>query len=255
MDKLQETENSYVSELKSLFQDKFFMLLLGISVAIVLLSTVYSAVKPKSTETASNVMVQEQKNDQKSESSSIAGIEENTPTNTPVATDTSVPTNTVAPTQVNTKTQVKTSPTIAPTNIPSITPVQNVKPGQKEYTVKSGDTLWAIAEMAYGSGYNFVDIAKANNISNYNMISEGTKLNLPQVTAKAATKGDILPEAASTKRVDQNAKTHKVVEGDNLWNISTQYFGNGFEWPRLAKDNNIPNPDLIYPGQMIMLRK
>ena len=36
----------------------------------------------------------------------------------------------------------------------------------KLYTVKKGDSLWKIAEVNYGSGYNWVDISKANKLIN-----------------------------------------------------------------------------------------
>lgn len=46
-------------------------------------------------------------------------------------------------------------------------------------------------------------------------------------------------------------KTHTVVRGDTLWAICKKYLGNGSKYPEIAKLNNIPNPNLIYPGQVI----
>lgn len=47
-------------------------------------------------------------------------------------------------------------------------------------------------------------------------------------------------------------KTYVTVDkGDNLWNISRDYFGGGANYKKLATLNNIPNPSLIYPGQKI----
>jgi len=262
MDKLQEKENSYLAELKSLFQDKFFMLLLGISVAIVLLSTVYSAIKPKNPSIASGAQTKNETsatNDLKDEESEgLAGLEANK------ATEPS-PTEALKVTQA----QAAISPTLVPTNVPTkavvvqaetkpaVQPQKTgkiVKPAKAEYVVKAGDTLWAIAEANYGSGYNFTDIASNNKLANADSIEVGQKLKLPGAEVKTATVGDITPEAASISRADQSAKSHKVVEGDCLWNISMRYFGNGYEWPRLASVNKIPNPDLIYPDQVITLR-
>jgi len=263
MDKLQEKENSYLTELKSLFQDKFFMLLLGISVAIVLLSTVYSAIKPKNPSIASGAQTKNEATattdglkDQESEG--LAGLEENKETEPS-------PTEALKVTQA----QMAISPTLVSTNVPTkaevakvekkpIVQAQNnaktVKPAKSEYVVKAGDTLWAIAEANYGSGYNFTDIAANNKLDNADSIEVGQKLKLPGAEVKVATAGDITPEAAMTSRADQSTKSHKVVEGDCLWDISMRYFGNGYEWPKLASVNKILNPDLIYPDQVIVLR-
>ncbi|XQW86451.1 LysM peptidoglycan-binding domain-containing protein [Thalassotalea piscium] len=59
-------------------------------------------------------------------------------------------------------------------------------------------------------------------------------------------------------------KEYIVKPGDTLWDISTKYLGSPWEWPRLWRFNNrkeviaitkrpIVNPDLIYPGQKILL--
>ncbi len=47
---------------------------------------------------------------------------------------------------------------------------------------------------------------------------------------------------------------YTVVKGDNLWNISKRFTGNPFNYPRVAKDNRIATPDLIFPGQKIEIR-
>jgi nucleoid-associated protein YgaU len=47
------------------------------------------------------------------------------------------------------------------------------------YTVKSGDTLWAIAKKSYGSGSKYTAIATANSLANPNKIYVGQKLVIP----------------------------------------------------------------------------
>ena len=49
-----------------------------------------------------------------------------------------------------------------------------------EYTVKKGDHLWAIAVRAYGDGYKWVNVAKANKLTNPNIIHSGNVLNIPR---------------------------------------------------------------------------
>jgi len=49
-------------------------------------------------------------------------------------------------------------------------------------------------------------------------------------------------------------KTHTVVKGDTLWDISEEYLGNPFLWPKLWQWNDfITNPHFIYPGNEISL--
>ena len=50
----------------------------------------------------------------------------------------------------------------------------------KTYTVKRGDTLWAISKKYYGSGAKYNTIVKANKIKNPNLIKVGQKLKIPQ---------------------------------------------------------------------------
>lgn len=49
----------------------------------------------------------------------------------------------------------------------------------KEITVKSGDTLWAIADREYGDPGKWRDIAKANGIKNPQKMKAGTTLKIP----------------------------------------------------------------------------
>ncbi len=116
------------------------------------------------------------------------------------------------------------------------------------YVVKEGETLWSIAERAYGSGYNWVDIAKANNLQNPDQVEAGTKLTLVKAER-------IISEAPVEITQSITGTTYTVVEGDNLWDISVRSYGDGFKWVEIAKVNKIANPDLIYPGQKINLSR
>lgn len=55
-------------------------------------------------------------------------------------------------------------------------------PKATTYTVKKGDTLWAIAKKYLGSGAKYTEIYNANKdiISNPNLITVGMKLTIPQ---------------------------------------------------------------------------
>ncbi|MCS7151748.1 MAG: LysM peptidoglycan-binding domain-containing protein [Endomicrobia bacterium] len=48
---------------------------------------------------------------------------------------------------------------------------------------------------------------------------------------------------------------YTVVEGDCLWNIAKQFYGNPFLWKKIYESNSekIKDPNLIYPGQVFIL--
>lgn len=117
------------------------------------------------------------------------------------------------------------------------------------YEVKSGDTLWSISEKLYGSGYNWVDLAKANNLSNPGLIEAGAKLKIPQV--QKITVASVQPVQNNSPSI--SGESYEVVEGDHLWGIAVRAYGDGYKWPEIAKANNIPNPDLIYTGTVLKL--
>ena len=113
------------------------------------------------------------------------------------------------------------------------------------YTVKEGDNLWAISENVFKSGYNWVDIAKENNLENPDLLETGQKLNIP---------GDvevIKPGEETVSKIEGN--TYTVVEGDNLWTICVRAYGDGYKWTELAKVNKLLNPDLLFVGTKLTL--
>jgi LysM repeat protein len=57
-------------------------------------------------------------------------------------------------------------------------PSSSATPGES-YTVRPGDTLWDLAERAYGNGADFKVIAQANGISNPDLITPGLVLRIP----------------------------------------------------------------------------
>ena len=49
------------------------------------------------------------------------------------------------------------------------------------YIIKSGDTLWNISVAIYGTGFRWPEIAKANNITNPQIIHAGNQLTIPKL--------------------------------------------------------------------------
>ena len=52
---------------------------------------------------------------------------------------------------------------------------------------------------------------------------------------------------------DEPAVEVVVQEGDNLINIGKKYLSYPAKWPAIAERNRIENPDLIYPGQTVLI--
>lgn len=51
------------------------------------------------------------------------------------------------------------------------------------------------------------------------------------------------------------ARTYTVVRGDSLWNIAKKLYGNGAKYTAIynANKDKIKNPNLIYPGQILII--
>ncbi|MBB5179234.1 peptidoglycan/xylan/chitin deacetylase (PgdA/CDA1 family)/pyruvoyl-dependent arginine decarboxylase (PvlArgDC) [Planomicrobium koreense] len=103
--------------------------------------------------------------------------------------------------------------------------------GGTYYTVKAGDTLYSIA-LKYK--VTVAALAKANNITNYNLIRVGQVLLIPGTTT---------PPPATTVK-------YTVKAGDTLYSIATKY---KVTVAALAKANNITNYNLIQVGQVLII--
>jgi nucleoid-associated protein YgaU len=124
-----------------------------------------------------------------------------------------------------------------------------VEESKKNYTVREGDTLWSISESNYKSGYNWVDIASANKISNPDSIPSGSKLTIPDVKVKKITV--ITP----TENKPISGDSYGVVEGDNLWEIAVRAYGDGYSWVKIANENKLADPDIIHVGTVLKLSR
>lgn len=60
----------------------------------------------------------------------------------------------------------------------------------------------------------------------------------------------ILPAFALAQEIPA---THTVVDGDTLWDLAQDYYGNPFDWRRIWEANRaeIADPNLIVPGQVL----
>lgn len=101
-------------------------------------------------------------------------------------------------------------------------------------TIKWGDTLSALA-LKYNTTVS--QLVKLNNISNPNLIYAGETLLVP-------SNGNVESPITGGKEV------YTVKSGDTLSEIAKMY---NTTVAQIAKDNNIQNVNLIYPGQRLQL--
>ncbi|MDH3325411.1 MAG: chemotaxis protein CheW [Gammaproteobacteria bacterium] len=47
---------------------------------------------------------------------------------------------------------------------------------------------------------------------------------------------------------------HNVIDGDTLWGLAQRYLNNPYLYPEIANNNDIKNPDLIHPGDVVIIK-
>lgn len=93
----------------------------------------------------------------------------------------------------------------------------------KEYTIKSGDTLEAIARTELGSGQKWPAIVAANPGLNPKQLKVGQKIRIPDAgTANAS------PATETMKSADAGSgNSYTVQKGDTLFGIARKTYGSG----------------------------
>jgi nucleoid-associated protein YgaU len=114
-----------------------------------------------------------------------------------------------------------------------------------KHTVKAGETLWSISENYYKSGYNWVDLQKANNLVNADRVEAGQELTIPDVKPMTIE--------GSVSSAQTESKQYTVVSGDSLWKIAVSQYQDGYRWPEIMRANKITNPNIIYSGTVLTL--
>ncbi|HLQ40098.1 MAG TPA: LysM peptidoglycan-binding domain-containing protein [Tetragenococcus sp.] len=119
------------------------------------------------------------------------------------------------------------------------------------YTVKSGDSVWLIANKY---GISMDQLRSWNNIKN-NFIYPGQKLKVSAAKKTSSSSANKKPTTASAKKTTAKKTTktasYTVKSGDSVWLIANKY---GISMDQLRSWNNIKN-NLIYPGQKLKVKQ
>ena len=122
---------------------------------------------------------------------------------------------------------------VTPSNPKPSAPVEQPSKSYQTYTVQSGDTLSGIAAK-FGTTYQ--KIAADNGIANPNIIHPGQVLKI----YRGSNQSNSAP----------SYQTYTVKSGDTLSGIGSKF---GVSYQKIAADNNISNPNLIHPGQVLKI--
>lgn len=143
-----------------------------------------------------------------------------------------------------------------------------------KYTIKEGDTLFSISEKYYSDGYKFPELVKANNLANPDNIEVGQVIDIPKlegIASAAVTEAEntptmtIVTSASPTSERPQGtvlesdwgpkitSDKYTVAAGDWLSKIAGRAYGDVMQYEKIAKANNIVNPDLIEVGTVLTI--
>lgn len=97
------------------------------------------------------------------------------------------------------------------------------------YTIEDGDTLWNIAEQ-FGTTVN--DIIQFNRIKNPDELRIGQRIRIPIIQIE-------IP------------RWYVVQSGDSVFQIARRF---NIPMKTVIEYNNLANPELIFPGQVLRLK-
>ena len=122
-----------------------------------------------------------------------------------------------------------------------------------KYTVKDGDTLFNIANTYYNDGYKYSEIAKANNLTDADTIEVGQVLDIPKLETTTNQNQTIMQAENNDWGPKITENTYTVEEGDWLSTIAGRAYGDIYSYDKIAKANNIPDPNSIETGTILTI--
>ncbi len=92
-----------------------------------------------------------------------------------------------------------------------------------------------------------------------NTISGGCSFSMElkeiRIAKSSYSKNSVNAGLQQIEKNGEETRNYTVKTGDCLWNIAKSYYGNGAEFTKILEANKeqIKNPNLIYPGQVLII--
>lgn len=131
------------------------------------------------------------------------------------------------------------------TQTPAVKQGQQIHRDTHVYTVKSGDSWWAIANR-YGMEMNA--LAQLNGKTINSVIYPGQQLRVADKGAGQSVTNKVTQTPAQPKPAQPSAQYYTVRYGDSFWSIANRY---GMNMYTLAANNGLSINSVIYPGQRL----
>lgn len=90
----------------------------------------------------------------------------------------------------------------------------------------------------------------------FSNVSGGSTSDAPRAPEPRADFGNVRAGSTSTAADSADTmRTYTVVSGDSLSKIARQFYGSANRWPEIfdANRDQLSNPDLIHPGQVLRI--
>ncbi len=114
--------------------------------------------------------------------------------------------------------------------------------GEKTYTIKKGDTYYAIAKRELGSANRWKEIKALNGNADLHV---GHTIKLPGSAASST--------GSSTDAASVSGKTHVVAKGETLADIARKYLGSSRNWKKIVEANPGVSPENLKIGQKLVI--
>lgn len=99
---------------------------------------------------------------------------------------------------------------------------------ERQHTIAGGENVWRLARDFYQNEQLFRFVMKINGLGSKSIVKPGDTIRMPSIE-KIVSSG------------------YLVGDRDTLWGIASELYASGQEYPQLVERNEIVEPDLIYP--------